>query len=59
MQRGLVDHRAARDVDDHALAAKRLGTPAFWAEGRDFGEIMEQIYRAIGDRARRLAMEPE
>lgn len=47
-----------------ALAAKRLGTPPFWTQGgwkdgRDFDAAMEQVYRTIGDQARRLAMGPE
>lgn len=45
---------AAPEVD--ALPIKRLGPPSFWRGKRDFPELMEEIYRAIGARAYRIAM---
>lgn len=38
-----------------ALPIKLLGTPPFWREWPDFPSAAEQAYRAIGERALRLA----
>jgi uncharacterized Zn finger protein len=40
-----------------ALPVKRLGPPPSWPAGRDFTQAAEQAYHAIGERARRLALE--
>jgi uncharacterized Zn finger protein len=40
-----------------ALPVKLLGRPPFWQGEADFMTAMEQAYRAIGQHARRLALE--
>jgi uncharacterized Zn finger protein len=42
-----------------ALAVKRLGEPPFWRGQPAFLTILEEAYRAIGDRALRLAIGEE
>jgi len=39
-----------------AVPVKRLGSPPFWRAQRDFAALMEAAYKAIGARARELAM---
>jgi uncharacterized Zn finger protein len=41
----------------HALPVKRLGQPPFWRGKQDFLALMEGAYRAIGERALRLALD--
>ncbi len=45
---------AAPTVD--ALPIKRLGPPSFWRGRRDFRELMEEAYRAVGTRVYHIAM---
>ena len=40
-----------------ALPIKLLGAPPFWQEWPEFAGAAEQAYRAIGERAERLANE--
>jgi uncharacterized Zn finger protein len=40
-----------------ALPIKRLGAPPFWQDWPDFATAAEQAYRAVGERALRLATE--
>ena len=42
-----------------ALPIKLLGTPPFWREWPDFPTAAEQAYRAIGERALRLATDSQ
>ncbi|MBI4318973.1 MAG: SWIM zinc finger family protein [Chloroflexi bacterium] len=39
-----------------ALPVKGLGKPAFWHSERDLVRMMEKAYRAISDRARKMAL---
>jgi uncharacterized Zn finger protein len=42
-----------------AVPVKRLGEPGFWRGRRDFSQLFEDAYRAIGARAHELAMGDE
>lgn len=44
-----------REPEIDALPVKRLGPPPFWRGRRNFTELMEQAYRDVSARARRIA----